>query len=1017
MSQFSLPSISHYSDTAQLFMMVGGCLVFLASTPCMTRAQNTTSITSTPGNGDIGTTVTQTGPLYNITGGTRAGTNLFHSFGNFSVGAGDTANFLNTPINGSLPTTTNILGRVTGGNVSNIFGRIQTTNFGSANLFLINPGGFLFGPGATMSVGGVVAFTSADYLRLADGARFNAVPNVATDALLSTAPVVAFGFLGSNPGAITVQGSQLTVTERQGISLVGGDITIESGTLNHGITKQPALLSAPGGQINLVSVGSPGEVPYPTLQTGSNISGQSFSTMGNITVSGSSLLDVSGDAAGMIRIRGGQLVINEGALSADTVHTNGSTAVDIKLAGELSISNDLAPAITARTTGLGDAGEVKIEASSVIAHSDTHDMLSLIDTSTSGEGRGGNVNITTKHLQVTGSSEGFSGFIDTGTRGPGPGGDVTIVAKDILVDSSVVTSGTYWANAFGMDATGAAGNVTINSGTIDFSFGGIDTGSFSFARNSGRAGNITIQANDLRLSFSLIQSQGIEHGGAIRVEADSVSLAESRFETQTVHTPSGGISIMTKSIDLTQGSQLISTTGGDGDAGAININASERVRILEGSRFVRPSGIFSQSFGTGGSSGNAGDIVIATPQLQLAEGGRVNSVTKSSGRGGNVTIRTDAMSISGEFPDEITEPLFNLGPIHQSGIFTLTAGGNCVSPCGKAGNISISAGSLAMGNGSQIDSGTSNTGLGGNVTIRSVNQLGLSGSLSDGSPVGIFSRSIGTASDAGSGGNIALTAGQSVTIKNGAAVSASSDGPGNAGTISINAGQQLNVLKGSITTQAARANGGNIDIRAIDMVRLVNSEISTSVKGAEGSGGNIFIDPNVVILQGSNVTAQAVGGAGGNITFVTPLFLMDSASVVSATSLRGPSGTVTIQSPLSNLSSTVAQLVSKTGPPQVLLQNRCIALADSGQSTFILAGRNALPAEPGGWLSSPIAMEHWMGEATERASGLMVQRNEPNNMTALPPQTNAMNVLSLRRLSPPGFLVRSFATGSTGCPS
>jgi hypothetical protein len=100
-----------------------------------------------------------------------------------------------------------------------------------------------------------------------------------------------------------------------------------------------------------------------------------------------------------------------------------------------------------------------------------------------------------------------------------------------------------------------------------------------------------------------------------------------------------------------------------------------------------------------------------------------------------------------------------------------------------------------------------------------------------------------------------------------------------------------------------------------------------------------------------------------------------------------------------------------------LLQNRCIALADSGQSTFILAGRNALPAEPGGWLSSPIAMEHWTGEATERASGLMVQRNEPNNMTALPPQANAMNVLSLRRLTPPGFLVRTFATGSTGCPS
>src|SRR5215216_1527513 len=138
----------------------------------------------------------------NITGGTRpgGGGNLFHSFGNFNVPNNYIANFQN---NSGLATS-NILGRVTGGNVSNIFGTIQTTGFGNANLFLINPNGFLFGPNATVNVGGMVAFTSADYLRLADGVRFNAIPNSAADALVSAAPVAAFGFLGTNPGAITV---------------------------------------------------------------------------------------------------------------------------------------------------------------------------------------------------------------------------------------------------------------------------------------------------------------------------------------------------------------------------------------------------------------------------------------------------------------------------------------------------------------------------------------------------------------------------------------------------------------------------------------------------------------------------------------------------------------------------------------------------------------------------------------------------------------------------------------------
>jgi filamentous hemagglutinin family protein len=104
---------------------------------------------------------------YDITGGTRpgGGTNLFHSFGDFNVPTNNIANFLND----SGLATSNILGRVTGGNPSTIFGTIQTTGFGNANLFLMNPTGFLFGPNATVNVGGMMTFTSEDYLRLANG--------------------------------------------------------------------------------------------------------------------------------------------------------------------------------------------------------------------------------------------------------------------------------------------------------------------------------------------------------------------------------------------------------------------------------------------------------------------------------------------------------------------------------------------------------------------------------------------------------------------------------------------------------------------------------------------------------------------------------------------------------------------------------------------------------------------------------------------------------------------------------
>src|SRR3989442_11339779 len=141
---------------AKTFSLV--LVIFLLSAgSSVSHAVVTTNITASPlppcpapcGTGATPgvTTVRPNGTVYEITGGARPGngSNLFHSFGLFSVGTGDTANF----INDMHLTTTNILSRVTGRTPSNIFGAIKTTGFGSANLFLINPAGVVFGPNAT----------------------------------------------------------------------------------------------------------------------------------------------------------------------------------------------------------------------------------------------------------------------------------------------------------------------------------------------------------------------------------------------------------------------------------------------------------------------------------------------------------------------------------------------------------------------------------------------------------------------------------------------------------------------------------------------------------------------------------------------------------------------------------------------------------------------------------------------------------------------------------------------------
>ncbi len=796
-------------------------------------AQVSTVITPTEGVGDLHTRVLPNGSRIQIVGGTNNGTNLFHSFDQFNLGPGDTAQFLNTTP--SLPRTENILSRVTGGNPSSIFGAIDTTSYPGANLFFLNPAGIVFGPNATLRVDGSVAFTTADYLRLAhaDGSSagiFRADPRATPQ--LSSAPVAAFGFLGDNPAAIALQASTLTVEPGRSISLVGGNQTFASPhpvsgtsiTVPNGVTVTNGHLMASDGQINIASVASPGEITASTLEYVPNVSGQSFERLGTIQVS-ESAIENSGEGGGKILIRGGRLIID----GASTILSNtGDIVLDAT-----SIQINEAGLIETRTATARDSGHIILRASGNV----DMDSARITSASETSSGSAGNITFSSTQGNVS-----FTNF-------------------------AVVTSQTQ------NNSKGNTGKVEIDAPHGDVLLAG-PSFVFNLAQGTGRLGSIQIKASNLHMKDgSLVQGDNFtkQVGANIEIVLDS-------------------------RLNLTGGSSINTSALGQADSADLIIRAKDILISENSSLFTGPSR---------GSTGTGGAIDLSARSLTIQNGGTISAETF----------------------------------------------------------------------------GTTASATGGSITIKATDQ---------------------------------------VTLTNGASITASSTGPADAGSIFINAGQQLEVLdKSSITTQAARASGGNIDIRAIDRIRFVDSTVSTSVLAEDGKGGNIFIDPNVVILEGSEVTAKAVGGAGGNITFVTPLFLADSVSLglLSAKSESGLNGTVLIQSPTSNLSGTVGQLVSKTSPPQVLLQNRCIALAGGEQSTFFLAGRDALPSEPGGWLSSPVAMEHWTGEEKEHASGLMVRSRGLNTQPPLVMSKDETTVLSLRRLTPPGFLVRTFAAESTGCPS
>ena len=96
-----------------------------------------------------------------IDGGAARGSNLFHSFEEFSINEGWSANFAN-------PTgIDNILSRVTGNNRSDIYGALGV--LGDANLFLLNPNGIIFGPNAELNINGSFYASTADSFLFSDG--------------------------------------------------------------------------------------------------------------------------------------------------------------------------------------------------------------------------------------------------------------------------------------------------------------------------------------------------------------------------------------------------------------------------------------------------------------------------------------------------------------------------------------------------------------------------------------------------------------------------------------------------------------------------------------------------------------------------------------------------------------------------------------------------------------------------------------------------------------------------------
>jgi filamentous hemagglutinin family protein len=619
--------------------------------------------------GKFGTSGSLSGPNYDITAGMgrTVGNNLFHSFSQFNLSAGDVATF-SGPAN-----IQNILARVTGGSASSIDGTIRSSING-ANFFLINPGGILFGPNASVDVSGSFAVSTANYLKLANGARFVASLG-ADDSVLTTDPVVAFGFLNGAPGSISVQGT-LQVPDGKTLSLVGGDISVAGGK----------LLSA-NGQINLVSAKAAGDVAIDPV-TGA-VDAHLIPTQGRIDINSGAMVDASGEGGGQIVIRGGQLVIADQGTSvkADTLGAQDGRGIDIELTEGLELRNGAQ--ITTSTFGTGKGGDIVINAPSILLEGDSFDDTPSIASETFSSGTGGSIVLHADSVTLKDAAA-----ISTSTSGGGNAGKIDITASTLQLLGSDFALVQIMANANPLESSdaGAGGDIVIHANSIEIDYGANLT---ALTVGSGNAGTIDIHTHSLTMLGGGIgvTTSYTGNGGAVKIQADSVIMDQIN-----------GIP-----------SVITALTAGDGLGGAITLNVAGALRLLNGSSILSETDTAS----------DGGSINIHARSISLDKGASVNcSSPFDVGRAGKIALQADN-SILLNHNSFITTS----APNSSGGGITVDSGANLrilnsqiTAAAGlNGGNISLSAPKLTYLRHStitaQADTTGSGFGNGGNLTI------------------------------------------------------------------------------------------------------------------------------------------------------------------------------------------------------------------------------------------------------------------------------------------------------------
>ncbi len=771
-----------------------------------------------------------------INNGTRSGNNLFHSFSQFSVPTNGSAIFNNAT------DVQNIFSRVTGSQLSNIDGILKTQ--GGANLFLMNSNGIVFGPNAQLQLGGSFLGTTASGIKFADGIEFNTLN--ATPALLSVNLPIGLQ-MGNNPGAIQVQGtgnllktqntllapyfpigasSGLQVAPLKTLALVGGNIAIDGG-----------VLTAPSGRVELASLGSNGSVPI--VQQMSNLTlGTVIGDRGDVQLSNKALIDVNAIDSGSIQLQGRQVDLTSGAIL--WVQNRGA-----KTGGSITVN------ATDRIFADGTAADLV----AITPNGPVFSTVSGIVNETVGAD-GGNISLSAPIVTVQNGASVMSRSFT-----PGAGGAIEINAKTMTIKGASPLLGDIFSIVGSSTAgQGQGGTIALQVQDLAILDGGVLA---ALTIGKGDSGNVKVTANTVRVS-----------GLSPIFSASSLSVPTLGG---TGH--SGNLLMNTRTLEISDGAFVSSSSLGPGDAGDIRINASESIDIkgLTQRRGNYQTGLSSAvapplepykslfNLADDNATGASGSVIINTPLLRIVDRGYIVVENTGSGTAGTLEVNADRI--------ELTRAGF------------LSAG----SRSGQGGNIKIDSDTVILRDTGKIYTASLGSGNGGNIDITTS------------SIVGINNSDIIAGAISGRGGKINITTNgifglqfrTTLTPEND--ITASSQfgisGTVQVNTIGINPANALNALPGEvvdssrqIADRCGNAKGGSLvatgrggipqgprkkkdSDRTWNDLRMNTLQASALVKPVEENHGQPIVEASAIKFD-----------ASGSITLIAPTPMANQAA-------------------------------------------------------------------------------------------------------------------------------------------